>query len=92
MKFISFLISKMIPIYFMIFILSTTYVSSMEIFIIEGETLTYDTEGDDVAEEIEMQHVEELRLILEENPNIRLLKLESGGGSKLGHKEWQALL
>ena len=56
---------------------------SMEIFIIEGDTLTYDTEDDDVEEEIEMQHVEELRLILEENPDIRLLKLESRGGSKL---------
>lgn len=92
MKFISFLISKMIPISFMIFILSTTYVSSMEIFIIEGETLTYDTEGDDVAEEIEMQHVEELRLILEENPNIRLLKLESGGGSKLAAQRMASII
>ena len=60
------------------------------VFRVEGETLVYDTtRGDESGgtDEIEVSHIDRLLALLRQNPEIRVLDLNSTGGSLYAGRE-----
>lgn len=60
------------------------------VFRVDGETLVYDTtRGDEVGgtDDIEVAHIERLLALLRQNPEIRVLDLNSTGGSLYAGRE-----